>query len=81
MILEGIDIVLKNNTFMFNGNHYLQTSGTAMGTKMAPTYANLTLGFLEEKLYQQSEVTHGKEYRKYLEDHWNRFLDDCCIPW
>jgi hypothetical protein len=29
--------VLKNNNFTFDGNHYLQINGTAMGTKMAPS--------------------------------------------
>lgn len=47
-ILEASSLVLKNNTFSFNGKHYLQLKGTAMVTKMAPTYATLTLGYLEE---------------------------------
>lgn len=46
-ILEASSLVLKNNTFSFNGKYYLQLKGTAMGTKMAPTYATLTLGYLE----------------------------------
>jgi hypothetical protein len=29
-------LVLRNNNFTFDGNHYLQINGTAMGTKMAP---------------------------------------------
>lgn len=28
-------LILKENSFHFNGNNYLQTHGTAMGTKMA----------------------------------------------
>lgn len=52
-ILEASNLVLKNNTFSFNGKHYLQLKGTAMGTKMAPTYATLTLGYLEEKMYEK----------------------------
>jgi hypothetical protein len=36
--------VLKNNNFTFDGNHYLQINGTAMGTKMAPSYANMFMG-------------------------------------
>ena len=47
-ITDAIKIVLENNTFFFNDEFYLQTSGTAMGTKMAPTYANLVLAYLEE---------------------------------
>ena len=37
---EPIDIVLQNNVFEFNESFYLQNQGTAMGTKMAPSYAN-----------------------------------------
>ncbi|CAG2209848.1 unnamed protein product [Mytilus edulis] len=40
-IIEGIKFILQNNYFNFNGESYRQISGTAMGTKVAPTYANL----------------------------------------
>ena len=50
VLVELIDIVLKNNVFEFNNQYYLQIQGTAMGTKMAPAYANLFMGKLEEKL-------------------------------
>lgn len=45
--MEDTDLGLKNNTFLFTNQWYVQMSGKAMGTKMAPTYANLTLGYLE----------------------------------
>jgi hypothetical protein len=45
-----LTLVLKNNNFTFDGNHYLQINGTAMGTKMAPSYANIFMGDLEERL-------------------------------
>jgi hypothetical protein len=35
-----LTIVLKKNNFTFNGEHYLRINGTAIGTKMAPSYAN-----------------------------------------
>ncbi|CAG2236124.1 unnamed protein product [Mytilus edulis] len=54
-LLEGLKIILDNNTFFFDGKYYLQISGTAMGTKVAPTYATLVMGFLEDKMYQQVE--------------------------
>ena len=41
--------VLKN-VFEFNKKYYLQIQGMAMGTKMAPAYANLFMGKLEETL-------------------------------
>ena len=43
-------MILTMNNFSFNDNHYLQIHGTAMGTKMAPSYANLFLGFFEATL-------------------------------
>jgi hypothetical protein len=39
-ILEAIEILLKNNTFNFDSEHYAQIKGTDMGTKMAPTYTH-----------------------------------------
>jgi hypothetical protein len=39
---------LTQNIFTFNDQHYRQIHGTAMGTIMAPTYANCYLRYLEE---------------------------------
>ena len=35
--------------FEFNGEFYLQTGGTAMGTSLAPNYANLFMDKFETK--------------------------------
>ena len=40
-ILDAIQFILENNTFEFNNTFYRQIKGTAMGTKVAPTYATL----------------------------------------
>lgn len=72
VIGELIDIVLKNNVFEFDGKFYLQQQGTAMGTKMAPAYANIFIGHLEPKLQEA-----GKD--KIL--IWKRFIDDIFIIW
>ena len=42
-------LVLENNIFKFNGDHYIQTQGTAMGTWMTPVYANIFMYTIEEK--------------------------------
>ena len=34
---------------MFNQDNYLQISGTVMGTRVAPMYANLFMNSLEQK--------------------------------
>ena len=40
-IAKIIDFILTHNHFKFNDESNIQTHGTAMGTKMAPTYANI----------------------------------------
>ena len=40
-VLEGIKIILENNSFHFNDSYFLQTKGTAMESKFAPIYATL----------------------------------------
>ena len=68
VIAELANIVLKN-VFEFDEDFYLQKQGTAMGTKMAPAYANLFMGTIETKL------TH-KNIRE-----WKRYIDDVFIIW
>nr|XP_022299146.1 uncharacterized protein LOC111107980 [Crassostrea virginica] len=58
-----------------------QKLGTAMGTKVAPTYATLVLGFLEEKLFVTLEETFGQHFGNYIRMSWRRYLDDCFIIW
>ena len=72
IIGELIDIVLQNNVFEFNESFYLQKQGTAMGTKMAPSYANLFMGDLELQLLEL-----GKP-RIHM---WKRFIDDIFLIW
>ena len=54
-ILSLLKMVLEFNNFQFNGTHYLQIGGTTMGTRVAPTLANLFMGHFEEThVYTQS---------------------------
>ena len=50
-ILEFSELVLNSNHFKFLGQYYLQMSGTAMGTKMAPSYTSLFMGVSEKHAY------------------------------
>ena len=79
-MLESVEFILKNNTFKFNYEYFLQLIGTATGTDMAPTYATLTMGYHELKFYTISEIHWGVEIREYIEQAWGCFLDDCEIP-
>ena len=80
-ILDSLDIILTNNTFQFNNRNYIQVLGTAMGAKMAPAYATLTLAFLEERLYKNIEDRYGHNTKIEFMNSWKRYLDDCFIPW
>ena len=62
-----LGLILNENSFQFNGENYLQTHGTAMGTKMAVSFANIFMAKVETTLIQQSE-TKPKEWRRYIDD-------------
>ncbi len=48
-IVRLLALVLRCNNFEFHDKHYLQISGVAMGTKAAPTIANLHMGEFGDK--------------------------------
>jgi len=80
-IIDGLKIVLENNSFLFDNSSFLQVKGVAMGTKVAPTYATLVMGYLEDKLYQNIRIEFGDEFSDYIQQNWKRYLDDCFIFW
>ena len=41
--------ILRLNNFVFNGINYLQKKGCTIGTKCAPSYASIVVGWFEEK--------------------------------
>ena len=57
---------------MFEEQHYLQIRGTAMGTRMAPSYANIFMGDLERKTLTQVDKRP---------DIWWRYIDDVFVIW
>lgn len=60
-------MVLELNSFEFNQEYFRQISGTAMGTKMAPNYANIFMGKLESEFLAQSSLK-PLLYRRYIDD-------------
>ena len=53
---ELAECVLKNNIFEHNLSFYKQLRGTAIGTKMAPPYAIIFFGDLEERLFSHCDI-------------------------
>jgi hypothetical protein len=72
ILVEFINIILSKNNFMFNNQHYLQIQGTAMGTKMAPSYANLFMAQFEETFMAT---------RQHLPLVYKRYIDDILMIW
>ena len=54
-LIHLIKLILTKNNFTFEEEHYLQIHGTTMGTRMAPSYANLFMGNLERKILDEVE--------------------------
>ena len=71
-LCDLIRMILTMNNFCFNYNHYLQIHGTAMGTKMAPSFANLFLGQFE---------TNALNNAPFKPHTWLRYIDDIFMIW
>ena len=70
--MEPLNWVLTLNIFQFNGENYQQVGGTAMGIRVAPSYANIFMSQFEEK--------HVYTYRlKPLA--WYRYIDNVFCIW
>ena len=66
------DIVLKCNVFNFDGQIYKQIQGTAMGTRMASSYANLFMDRFERDFLAQEPLQPLV---------WKHYLDDIICIW
>ena len=71
-ILRLLLTSLKNNDFIFDNEWYLQISGTAMGKKFAPNYANMFMAKWEKEALAKCTKQPLCYYR---------YLDDIFIIW
>ena len=67
-----ISFILTHNNFVFDDHDYLQTSGTAMGTKMAPCFANIFMASIEQTFIDSSPLAPL---------FYVRFIDDIFMIW
>ncbi|XP_078063671.1 uncharacterized protein LOC144489689 [Mustelus asterias] len=88
-ILQLIRFILDHNVFTFNNQFFIQTHGTAMGTKFAPQYANIFMHRFEQDLFIAQDLqpmlytryiddifflwTHGEQSLKQFYDDINKF--------
>ena len=71
-LIHLIKLILTKTGFVFEGEYYLQIHGTAMGTRMAPSYANIFMGDLERRILDEVEKRP---------DIWWRYIDDVLTIW
>lgn len=69
---EILGVILKRNTFEFNSKMYRQIRGTAMGTKVAPSFANLFMTDLETAFLNTQPMKPAS--------YW-RYIDDIFLAW
>ena len=65
-------LILQENSFQFIGKDYLQIHGTAMGTKMAVSFADIFMAKIETEI-----INHCT--KKPLV--WKRYIDDVLSLW
>ena len=56
---EMLRLKLQESSFYFDGRDYLQTHGTAMGTKMAVAFANIFMSVVETEIIIKSKTNHS----------------------
>ena len=71
-VVHLISLILKKNSFSFNGENYIQKHGTVIGTQMAASFANIFMGKLERNILHQA--THKPTI-------WWRDIDDIFPVW
>ncbi|CAJ0967446.1 unnamed protein product [Ranitomeya imitator] len=71
-VVKLIKFILTHNYFEFDNKIYLQKTGTAMGSKMAPQYANLFMAKLESDFLSSCPIRPLAYYR---------YIDDILIIW
>ena len=59
---------LNSTTFIYDGAHYRQILGTAMGSPVSAVVANLVMEELEGRIIESHE--------NWLPRYWNRYVDD-----
>ena len=66
--LRLTELVLKQNCFQFNGRFFRQIKGVAMGTKLGPSVACLTMGHFEEQMFSRFTGIKPVLYKRYIDD-------------
>ena len=69
-------LVLMLNIFEFDEMLFIQMIGTAMGTRAAPTFANLFMGKIDKMIQKAAWIG-----TRNLIMFYKRFIDDILLIW
>lgn len=67
-----LEMCTKSTVFTYKGITYEQTDGIAMGSRLAPVFANIFMECFEEQALQYSNLKPKM---------WLRYVDDTFIQW
>ena len=67
-LVEGLELAMINNHFWYQGTHYNQVKGVAMGARYALSVANLVLNKWEQEQIHKHEWEGLKLYKSYIDD-------------
>jgi hypothetical protein len=68
LFLQVLTLVMENNIFSFCSTYWLQTTGTAMGTPVACSYATVAYGQHENKSILMTFSPYLLYYQRYIDD-------------
>ncbi|CAJ0964858.1 unnamed protein product [Ranitomeya imitator] len=70
-----LGLVLTKNFFLFEDQYYMQQKGTAMGSNVAPPYANIFMDFFENTFVYCHPLFTSHVF------FWQRYIDDVFLIW
>ena len=78
IVIKILEILIEQ-TLCLNGEYYRQLIETVVGTKYAPAYAALSLGYFEVSLWEKICNLCPKWAANVFKRNYKRFLDDILI--
>ena len=71
-VTQALELIMTHNVVQFGDTHWLQLSGTAMGTPPAPAYATIFYGIHEATILERFAAIGPARrlgyYRRYIDD-------------
>jgi hypothetical protein len=83
MLLAAVELIMTLNVFQFDDTYWLQTSGTAMGTPVACTFATIYYSYHEETSYLRKYHIANQPFTPAEQPllFYKRLIDDTIQIW